>query len=164
MIILSFPSPSSQSTILKSFISRIAVWCDTYWIVLTILPVKLLNSFMKVLISLFSMLFWTGLMLAQSVCARVFLSVCFPSGPLVVCLSTAAAAPGAAPLSCRSWPRGSASTSLRLAASGYSFRHRYRLGPAGTRCTGQPAPPACEGWEEPPWPGAQRWGRVHTLL
>lgn len=99
-----------------------------------------------------------------SECLHVSLLVCFPSGPLAVCLSAAATAPGAAPLSRSTWPRGSTPTPLRPAASRPPSSHRYRLGPASTRCFRQPATPACEGREEPPWPRAQRWEGVNTVL
>lgn len=101
---------------------------------------------------------------APTGCMCLVVLVCFLSGPLVVCFSAAAAAPGSAPLSCCPWPCGSAPTPLRPAAPGHSPCHRNRLWPAGTRCTGQPATPACKGWKEPPWPGAQRWEDVFSLI
>lgn len=88
----------------------------------------------------------------------------FPADPLVLCpvslrLFTAAAATGSAPLSRRTRPPGSAAPPpLRPAAARHPPCDGRRLRPAGPRRSGQPGSPACKGWEEPPRPGAQRWG------
>lgn len=74
-------------------------------------------------------------------------------------LFAAAAASGSAPLSrCPRSPGPTAPSPFRPAATRHPPRDGRWLRPAGSRRSWQPSPPACEGWEEPPRPGAPRWG------
>ncbi len=80
----------------------------------------------------------------------------FPSSPLVVCLSTAASAPGPAPLSRCPWPHGFTSPPFWPSATRNPTGPQHWLGPAGSGSPGKSATLASEGWKKPPWPRAPR--------